>query len=198
MDHQDRGAVDHGRVHHLALAALDRLQQPAHHAEGEEHAPATEISHHVHRRNRTLAGAPEVRQRTGQRDVVDVVARRVGVHARLPPPGHAPEHQARVARQAHVGPDPQTLHHTGTEALDQRVGGLHQLQQRLHALGVFQIDGDVATTALQDVEARRVGCRTAHRLAALDANHLGAHVGQHHRRERTGSDSGDLDDSVTS
>jgi hypothetical protein len=34
----------------------------------------------------------------------------------------------------------------------------------------------------------------AHRAGALDSDHLGAHVGQHHRRERAGPDAGDLDD----
>ena len=45
---------------------------------------------------------------------------------------------------------------------------------------------------------RRVGRRAADGLRALDADDLGAHVGQQHGRERAGADAGDLDDPVSS
>jgi hypothetical protein len=36
---QQRGAIGHGHVHHLALAGALRLEQAAHHAEGQQHPP---------------------------------------------------------------------------------------------------------------------------------------------------------------
>ena len=196
--HQNRRAVDHCRVDHLSLSALGRFQQRAHHSERKEHSATAEVANHVHGRHRTLTGATEVGQRTGQRDVVDVVTRRVRVHAGLTPTSHTSEHQSRIAGQADVGTNAQTLHDTGPEPLDQCVGRLDQSQQRLHAFGVLQVDGDVATSSLKDVEAGRVGGRSAHRLTALNTNDFGAHVRQHHGREGARSDSGDFDDSVAS
>ena len=42
-----------------------------------------------------------------------------------------------------------------------------------------------------------LGSRAADGAGALDADDLGAHVGEHHRRERAGPDAGDLDDART-
>ena len=75
-------------------------------------------------------GATEVGERPGQRDVVDVVAGRLGVRAVLAPAGHAAEHQLRVAGEALVGPDAEPFHDAGAEALDERVGRLDQIEQR--------------------------------------------------------------------
>ena len=118
------------------------------------------------------------------------------VRAVLAPAGHPAEHQLGVAGEALVGPDAEPLHHARAEALDQRVGVLDEVEQRRRAVGVLEVDGDVAPAAQRDVAVRRVGRRAAHRLGALDADHLGAHVGQQHRRERAGADAGDLDDPI--
>ena len=82
----------------------------------------------------------EVRKRAGERDVVDVVPGRVSERAVLPPPGHAPVHEARVARQAVVGTEPEAFGHPRPEALDERVGLLDHPEHRLHAVGVLQVD----------------------------------------------------------
>src|SRR3954451_932500 len=44
---QQRRAVDHRGIDHLALARALRLEESAHHAEGEQHAAAAEIAHQV-------------------------------------------------------------------------------------------------------------------------------------------------------
>ena len=50
--HEDGGAVDHGRVDHLALAACAaRSSSAAHDAEGEQHAAAAEVADQVERRH---------------------------------------------------------------------------------------------------------------------------------------------------
>ena len=191
-----RRTVDHGGVDDLPLAAALGFEQGAHHAEGQEHAPAAEVAHHVQRRRRALAPTTEVGEGAGQRDVVDVVAGPGGVGAVLAPAGHAAEHQLRVAGQAHLGPDPEALHHAGPEALDDGVGRLDQLEQRLHTVGVLEVDPDGAPPTVQHVPARGVGHLVAHVLGPVDADDVGAHVGQHHGAEGARSDAGDLDDAV--
>ena len=82
-----------------------------------------------------LPVATEVRERAGERDVVDVVAGRVRERPVLAPAGHAAVHEPRVAGEADVGPEAEALGDAGPEALDQRVGRLDEPQHRLDAFG---------------------------------------------------------------
>ena len=116
------------------------------------------------------AGAAEVRERAGERDVVDVVAGGLRERPVLAPAGHPPVDEARVAGEALVGPDAEALHHARAEALDERVGALDQVEQRRHAVGVLQVDGDVAPAAQQHVAMRLVGRRPRDRLRPVDAH----------------------------
>ena len=72
--HQDRRAIHHGGVDHLAVTTALGLEQGAHDTERQKHATTAEVAHHVHRRRRRLSGPAEVGERPGERDVVDVVA----------------------------------------------------------------------------------------------------------------------------
>ena len=96
-----------------------------------------------------------------------------------------------------VGTDSQSFHHLRAEALDQAVGGSNQIEQCGDAIWMLQVDGDVASAAQQHVVVRAVGGRAVDRIGALDADHLGAHVGQHHRCERARADPGQLDDAIS-
>ena len=139
------------------FARAARFEHPAHHAEGQEHAAAAEVADHVDRRRGRLPGAPEVRERAGERDVVDVVTGGLRERTVLAPPGHAPVHEPRVAREAHVGPEPESLGDAGPVPLDERVGPLHQPQHGLDAVGVLEVDGDVAATAPRRRRTRSAG-----------------------------------------
>src|SRR5262249_55542576 len=153
------------------------------------HPAAAEVANHVQRWHRAFTGPAVVRERAGQRDVVDVVAGPRRVRSLLAPARHAAEDQARVAGQARVGTDAEALHHAGTKALDEGVGALDQLHQRVAALLALEVDGDVAPVALQHVLVRAgVG---PNGLGALDADDLGTHVAEHHRRERARADASD-------
>src|SRR5712692_16410 len=72
--HQGRDAIDHGRIYYLSLARLLRLQQPRDYAQRQVKRATTEISDEIEGRHRRLALAPNRMQRSGQCDVVDVVA----------------------------------------------------------------------------------------------------------------------------
>ena len=115
--HQERAAVDHRGVDHLALARTLRLEQAAHDPEREEHGAAAEVADEVDRWSRLRTLATEVRERAGERDVVDVVAGGLRVRTVLAPAGHAPVDQLRVPREADVGADAEPLGDAGTEPL---------------------------------------------------------------------------------
>ena len=192
--HEDGGAIDHRDVDHLSLPGALRLEDTAHDPEGHEHAPAAEVTDQVDRRRRLGVRAPEVRERARQRDVVDVVARGLRHRTVLAPTGHASVDEPRVARETHVGAQPEPLGHARAEALEQRVGALDQPQHQLHAFRVLQIDADRAAATVERLEVRLVERCRVDLLGAVDAKDVGTHVGQQHARERSRSDAGELDD----
>src|SRR6185436_4929236 len=56
---EERRAVDHRGVDHLAAAGAPRFEQRAGNAEGEQHAAAAEVADEIERRYRRLALAAE-------------------------------------------------------------------------------------------------------------------------------------------
>ena len=118
----------------------------------------------------------------------------VGVGTVLAPAGHAAVDEPRVAGEAHVGTDAEPLGDAGPEPLDQRVGPLDQAQHGLDALGVLEVDADRAPAPVEDVGRRRRRVAARHVAGAVDADDVGAHVGEHHGAERAGTDPGELDD----
>ena len=64
-----------------------------------------------------------------------------------------------------MGPDAQPFGHTGPEHLEERVGRLHQAQQRLDAVGLLQIDGDGLLAAVHGAGRR---LRVVDGLGGLD------------------------------
>ena len=192
--HQAGGAIDHRDVDHLALARRLRFEDSAHEAERHEHAAATEVADEVDRRGGFALGATEVRERAGQRDVVDVVARGLRHRAVLAPTRHPPVDELRIACEADVGAEAEALGDTRPEPLEQCVGAVDELQHELDALGVLQVDADRAPPAIQRLEIHLVELRGVDLLRAVDADDVGAHVRQQHSRERSRSDTGELDD----
>ena len=83
-----------------------RFDDPADDAEREQHPPATEVADEVDRRRRALVGEPEVREHTGEGDVVDVVPGCLRERAVLAPTRHPPVHELRVSGEARSGPTP--------------------------------------------------------------------------------------------
>ena len=78
-------------------------------------------------------------ERAGERDVVEIVTGGLRERTVLAPARHAPEHEPRIAREADVGTEAESLHHAGPEALDQRVGLLDEAQHHLDAGGTLEI-----------------------------------------------------------
>jgi hypothetical protein len=106
----------------------------------------------------------------------------------LAPAGHAAVDERGIARQAHVGPQAQALHHAGAKAFDEHVGALDEGQRTIARVRLAQVQRQHLPPARQHVVGRGL-------LAlAADAQHLGAQVGQHHRAEGAGADALHLDD----
>ena len=166
-----------------ARASITAAEDP----EGEQHAAAAEVADHVQRRGRLLARPPEVRERAGDRDVVDVVPGGLGQGPVLTPAGHAGVDERGVASQARFRADAEAFGDAGPEALEERVGGLDEAQDGLDPLGLLQVDADRAAVPIDDGDAARVAA-PVDRLDPMDPQHVGALVGEQHRREGTRAD----------
>lgn len=116
----------------------------------------------------------------------------VGERALLPPARHPAVDQPGVARQALLGAHSQPLGHPGTVALHQHIGAFDQVQYLRHPIGALQVHQDGAFVAVGDV----VGGVDAQPGAsgAVDADDIGAQVGQQHGREGAGADACEFDD----
>jgi hypothetical protein len=134
-----------------------------------------------------LSFGPDRVQRAGQRDVVDVMAGRLGERTFLAPAGHAAIDQPGIALQADVGPEPQPLGDAGAERLGQSVGLVDQAQHDLHAFLLLQIDRHRAAAPVVHGVFRIGEAVHDMRLGAIDADHIGPHVAQHHRAHRARS-----------
>ena len=189
---QERRTVGHRGVDDLALARLLRLQQTGDDAQGEEHAAAAEVAHQVERRHRPAAVVADRVEHAGEGDVVDVVTGGVGDRAVLSPAGHATEDELRIPFQADVGAEAEPFHDARSEPLDQAVGLLDHVEHRFDCLRTLEVHPQGAAATIQHIELR-----AASRIGpAVDADNLGAQVGQHHRAERPRSDAGDLENAV--
>src|SRR5205814_988212 len=80
---------------------------------------------------------------------VDVVAGGLGHWSFLPPAGHPPVDEARVARHADVRAEPEPLHHARPEPLDQRVCFLDKLEGELDRVGLLEVEGDALAPPLE-------------------------------------------------
>ena len=144
-----------------------------------------------------LPGAAEVGERPGERDVVDVVAGGVAPTARPGPSrSSARRRAAGCGRRQSSGPAPSRSITPGrnpsirASARSTRSSSTPTPSGCLRSTARLRRPRSVTSTCGVS------GCRAAHRLRPLDADDLGAHVGEQHRGERSGPDAGDLDDAV--
>jgi hypothetical protein len=131
-------------------------------------------------------------QRARDRDVVDVVAGGLRQRPILAPAGDAPVDQPWIAREARLGAEPEPFGHAGTKAFDQRVGLFRQRQHDLDCLRLLEIEGDRAPAARHHVELGIERQAEIGALEPIDAQDVGAHVGEQHAAEWSGPDPGQL------
>ncbi|ONH31737.1 hypothetical protein BL253_08765 [Pseudofrankia asymbiotica] len=183
-------AVEDGGVDDLAEPGGLTLPQCGEDADEQEKRSATVVTDQVQRRHRAVAARADRVQDASQAEVVDVVSGGLRQGAVLPPTGDPPIDQARVQAQAVVRAQAEPFGHSRAEPLDEHVRLGHQAQHASAAVRRLQVGVQDAPPSKSGV----TGCDPARpgRARALDADHVGAEVGQDHRGVRSGPDTRQL------
>ena len=186
MEHRRevRGTIHHRRVHHLPLARALAFQERGQDAHDQVERPTAEVGDEVERRNGRRAGSPNRVERSCDGQIVDVVPRGARQRPLLTPPRHAPVDEPRVPLEALLWPEPETLRDPRAEPFDKHIGPLHQLQDRVASRCSLEVERDRASPAVQHLEARFCGKQLGGPVLALDAQHVGAQVGEQHAPHR--------------
>ena len=192
---QRGGAVDHRRIHHLAAAgaACARAARPA--------GPSPGTARRRRSRPPGSAAAPACR-RPGRWHAARRSARCSSGRARRPAPagrsgrsrscGRRPGRGLRAWQSA--GPRPRRSATPGRKPSISTSAPVDQPQHRVAPGRRLQVQRHRAPVAAVDVVALVHRHAQAAGFGAVDAHHVGAHVGQQHRAERAGADAGQFDD----
>ncbi len=148
-----------------------------HNTQGEVERAPTEIAHEVEWRGRRLAAAANGIGRADERDVIDVVTRRMRQGTGLPPARDPAEHQPWVACPNRLRTQSQPLHDPRAKTFNNAVSLLQQTHHRLDSFGLFEIDGNGAAAAVHDRIARGDRQSEPGGLGAVDAQDVCAHIG---------------------
>jgi hypothetical protein len=94
---------------------------------------------------------------------------------------------------------PELFGHAGPKILDENVGGLDQFVEKLAILVLRRVEGDRALVAIVrlivgTIQTALEGAERVAAAGALDLDHVGAEIGQIHRRRRAGDEGSHLDD----
>jgi hypothetical protein len=136
---QGRRAVDDGGINDLTCAGLFTFQKCSAYPERDQESATSEITHQVRWGLRWAFGLSEHVERSGSRDVPDVVARSTSKGSGLAPTCHPGIDQARIARMTDVGTESETLGYAGPEAFEQDICDLDQLKQCVTASRMLEI-----------------------------------------------------------
>ena len=192
--HERGGAIDHRGIDGLSLSGLTRFVQSRDDAEREVEGAAAVVADQVERRRRWPAAAADGVQRSGERDVVEIVACRSRERSFLTPSGDPAVDESRIPGRAILRTEPEAFRHAGAEPLDERVGPLDETKHRLGPRGVLEIDRDARPAAVEKVVLRSHVDAESRVRHAIDAHHVGAELGKEHRAHRTRPDARELDD----
>ena len=184
--HQRGHTVDDGGIHHLPLAGTLPLPQGGENAENKEHRAAAEIAHEVERQRGRLARAAHCGQRAAQRNIGDIVPGKLRQWAILTPAGDPGEDQAGILPAQHIGPKPQPFHHPGAKPLNDDIGHGCGAQAKGAACCGAYINSGGGAAAIGD------GVGPAIATLPVDPQHIGAQIGQQHRRMGPRPDTGEF------
>ena len=193
--HEQRRAIDHGRVDHLTLACALRMPERGKHAHEQQHRAAAVVAHEIERWRRGLITASNVREHARHGDVVEVVAGAARPGALLAPPGHAPIDERRASGQGGLRRQAEALHHTRAEALDEHMRFGDEVEDELPARVLPNVDDDTGAATARDVAQWIPQHETG--PGGLDPDALGAKIGEHHRGEGCRPDASHLDETQT-
>jgi hypothetical protein len=124
-----------------------------------------------------------------------VVARALGVTVVAAVSRDRAVDEPRVAGRKPGVVDAEPVGHARPERLDQNVGRARQRQKGGVIVGILQVEHRTALSAGPHAVAVLAGERvTALGVRALDADHVGTVVREHHRRHRTGDAPREIED----
>ena len=108
----------------------------------------------------------------------------------LPPAGHATVGEFWVCGKQFIGTQSEILDDAWPESFDETVGRGNQFSYGLNGGRILEVTSQRPAVTRQRVQRRLLGG-----TRALHANHVGAHVGEHHAGERRRAESGQLNNS---
>jgi hypothetical protein len=149
--HQGRRAVNHRRVHHLPAPGAMALKQCGEDADRQQHPAATEVADKVEWGWRRLAGPPRLPEHPADRDVVEVVPRRLRERPLLPVSGHPAVDQAAVSLEARIRSESEPLGDPRTKALQQDVGTRDEVQDQCRCTGTPKVDANGPPSAAKEL-----------------------------------------------
>ena len=166
--------------------------------------PMQRPSRHIRRLNaqwhRPTVLAPGVAGDARQRKVVDVMPGTVPIRACLTVAGDRHINQLRVDRLQRLVAQPQPRHDTRSKLFEHDVVFSHQLPDHLERLRLLQVQGEAALVAIEvgvagrrPVIVRRQQLQKVHARRRFDAQHLGPHVGEQQRSERSRQQGGKIE-----
>ncbi len=198
------GTVDDSRVHHLSGAGGAGVVEGREQADDQVERTAGVVAEQVRGEGGRPVGVGrscggrrgdgrrcDEAEDAGHRRVPDVVPGPGGQRPVLPPAGHPPVDQRRIAGQTGVRPDPEPLGDPRPVPLDQQIGAGDQVEHLPRPLGGLEVDDHRTLVAVGDVVHRLDAERR--RLGTVHPDHVGAEIAQQHRGERSGSDPGEFD-----
>ena len=197
---------EEGDVDHRPLAGAGALEQRRGHPERQRHRTVP-VTHGAALSDRLvhLRGREHVRQPTPGPERRRVVPRVVRIGPPHPVAVPARVHQRRIPLGERLGVEPEALQRTGPEVGEEHVGRLEELVQDGEALLATQVERDrslasarerdrhVDATAV-DADALRHEPAVGIALRPLDADHVGAPVGEQRTRHRHEHPLRELDD----
>ena len=194
--HEQRGAVDHRAVDHLALARARGLEQRRTRCRRRASMPPPPKSPtRLSGGGGWLAGTADRLEGAGERDVVDVVA---GGAARTGRPG--PSRSSGRRRGAGCAPGRRRARSRGART---RRGGSPRCSTSARSTsraatstpsGCLRSTPTERRPRLSTSAGGLSGSPPMHDAGPVDADDVGAHVGEHHGAERARADAGDLED----
>ncbi len=125
------------------------------------------------------------------------MARHLGVGSDLTPAGHPPVDQPFVASETDIRAKPEPFHHPGAKSFDEGVGIADEPEHGFDTGRRLEVDADRSSTAVKRADGGIVGEVVGHVGGAIDADHVGTHVGENHAAEGCGTDALQLDDGHT-
>jgi hypothetical protein len=150
---QQRGAVQDRRVDDLANSRTGGMPEAREQSGREQHAAAAVVTEQVQRGYGWTVRRTDGVQHSGDGEVREIVSGGGREWAVLSPARHPPVHEPGVDLVEGDRADAEAFGDARPEALDERIGAGSEIADERRPVRVFEIDGDRALAAVEQVVA---------------------------------------------